>query len=196
MHAARRALTAVTTAAAVVVVGACGSDEADGVVPLETAAAPATSPSASTDSVEQEHVDEALALVTAYYDDLNELGRGGYAEGMRMRGYWSNSEAWQGKEATYAQRHEDGWRLEGGTEIVSTEVVEYVPDPTGEGYEQVRVDVCGDVSSSRMVDGDGAELERADDVPDRYITQYLIAHQGPLDRWAIAELDAEVDRTC
>ncbi|GAA1988710.1 hypothetical protein GCM10009718_27860 [Isoptericola halotolerans] len=175
---------------------ACGAD--DGAPSSAGPAQASPSPSPSLDEAEraeQEHVEEAKAALAEYYEASDDVANDGYEGWQSLRGYMG-PQAWKSESSILELNATDGWSTTGRVELVSMTVVEYVEDPTGSGFEQVRIDVCSDVSSITVHDDEGDVVPRDESLPDSFTTVYTLQHQGPGEGWLINGRDAEVEQSC
>lgn len=156
---------------------------------------PSTTPAPSpTLSEEQVNTEAAKQTILDYTAALNEVGAEGFTtwpEKLSM--YWGHPDVANPAGASLQASADAGQRTEGAVVVTTITVTEYVPDPTGDGHEQVRLEYCSDVSAVTTYSADGTVDQRESEP--RFLTEVFMQHQSD-GRWTINERNAQPDRTC
>lgn len=167
---------------ALALVGACSPDEPEpSPTTAETSAeetpttdAPTVEPTATptveptptevpTLTLEEQVGDEATTALHGYNDLVNEVARAGYHDWqMKLSHFWGTPELVDSQSAQYESRVTEGLYMTGVVALDSVEVVEVVPDPTGTGFERVRLRYCADYSGRNVHTPDGTALQSAE----------------------------------
>lgn len=140
------------------------------------------------------NIEAAKQTVLDYTADFNEVSAAGYGDWQsRLSKYWGNAELMGLYGDLYQSALDEGRRSEGAVIVVSISSLEYVADPTGSGYEQVRLEYCEDNSARTNFNADGTV--RPKNAPPRFVFEALMQHQAD-GRWTFNELTAHTDRLC
>lgn len=197
---------------ALALVGACSPDEpepspttAETSAATPTTDAPTVEPTATptveptptevpTLTLEEQHVEEAKQTVRDYIDAFNAVAQGGY-DGWydSLSKFWGTPELAAPQEALYASLDAAGEYAEGNVTVDSLAVVEYLPDPSGTGYEQVHLTFCLDGTGQTSLAADGSDLGL--NAAPRTSWRSIVQHQAG-SFWNFTTLEINRDTQC
>ncbi|WP_146197152.1 hypothetical protein [Serinibacter arcticus] len=160
----------------------------------ETTEAPTPTETETPPTVEEQHVAEAEQTVRDYHRRADEVGAEGFATWTdKLYMYWGSPEISNAMGAAFQSSADDSKRTQGSTAIPSMSLIEYIPDPSGAGYEQIRLQYCADYSELSTLDSGGMPIART--TPSRFTWEVLMQHQQT-GNWTINEAKALVEQSC
>lgn len=197
-----RAIAALTLGAALLL-AACGNgdpgtDPTASPTPEPTTAEPTTpepTEEPTTLSEQDQHIQEAKDTVLTYYATVDEVGHRGFEDWEVLQPYWGHPDISNPQSSLYQDALEAGQYTEGDTVITSITVLEYTPDPTSSGGEQVRMEFCTDTRDVTMLDADGTPTEFATPGPDTFVTELKLQHING-ERWTFIKRDPRLEEPC
>lgn len=177
---------------------ACTPTDEPSPTPSATTASPTESPSPTptetiTPDPQTANIEEARQTVVDYIAVVNTVAQNSYATWTDLLPFWGAPAVTNPQSAVMQAEQADGSYMEGEVVLQNLTVVEYIADPTGTGYEQVRVDYCLDYSARTLHNADGSIMENQT-LP-RFMWSGLLQHQGG-ERWSFIELTAQRDVAC
>ncbi|GIG29272.1 hypothetical protein [Cellulomonas marina] len=196
----RRLLVATVIAGALVAgTTACTPDDRKPTPTATTTTAPTPSPTPTpTPTPTLDPVQEQIGEARAAYEHYNAVDNAVQQAG--MAGWQDQVIPLVGGDYRevlvnyYTQASQQGLRQTGETAIASLTVTEHIPDPSGGGGEQVRMEACLDTSDSDIVNPEGASVTQPG-FPDRLITAVLMQRQAD-GRWTVNAAETLQDRPC
>ena len=171
-RAGRCAFWALSMTTAIALLGACSPDEpepsptaatspTEAPTPEPTTAAPTPTAQPTptverTLTVEEQHVAEAEQTVRDYYAAFNAVAQRGYTDWQANLGrYWGTPTLAAPQEAVLRAQDDSGEYTTGDILVDPFTEAEYIPDPSGAGFVQVRLGYCIDSSSVTIYAEDG-----------------------------------------
>lgn len=197
-----RAIAALTLGAALLL-AACtdtapGNESTTNPTPEPTTAEPTTpepTEEPTTLSEQDQNIQEAKDTVLTYYELSDEVANRGFEDWEVLLPYWGHPDIANPQSSLAQDRLEAGQYTEGRTAITSITVLEYTPDPTDSGGEQVRLEFCTDARNVTMFDADGTPTEFATPGPDTFVTELKLQHIDG-ERWTFIRRTPRVDEPC
>lgn len=145
-------------------------------------------------TVEQQHVAEAEQTIRDYHAAADEVGAEGFGTWTeKLYMFWGSPEVYEPTSAAFQASADQGRRTEGTTVIAAFTLLQYVPDPTQAGGEQVQLEYCADYSDLSTFAQDGSLIERTS--PTRLTWEALLQHQ-PSGNWSMIKLAAKAEIPC
>lgn len=182
-----------------VLLGCTSGDPDPTPTPTVTSPSPTQSPdptptASPTLDTQQQHIEEAKASYTTYISVSSEVEQAGMTDWQSKVMPLVSGELRDIVQNFYEQASEQGLRQVGEPKIASMNVVEYVEDPTGAGFEQVRMEVCLDNSEVDVVDPAGNSV-LLEGYPDRLLHDVLMQRQNS-GRWTVTRNTTLEGQTC
>jgi hypothetical protein len=191
----RRGVSLLAAATCVVALAGCGGDDVVPVVvpsPAVTSAAPEPSKTApDPEQVREENIEAAQQVVVDYWAAVDKVGQTDDEDWWELEEFFS-SDLWLSYRPQFEDNHDAGVRTDGAVRVATTTVTEYLPSEAG--LERITLESCLDFSDRTAFDGEGAAIEPV--APDRYVTEYVLAHSGSGTVWRIDETTARTEESC
>lgn len=139
------------------------------------------------------NIEAAKQTVLDYVADVNTVSAAAYSGWEDLIWYFGTLELMDIYSDFLERQVAAGARSEGALVVISTVVTEYTADPTGAGFDQVRLEYCEDNSARTNFNADGSVREKT--TPPRFIYEAVLLRQAS-GHWTFTELTAHTDRIC
>lgn len=164
-----------------------------------SATAPSAEPSPSPTTPEQikaQNIADAKARLEKYYETTAQVANNGYQDwDEKLDPFWGHPDIWGPLAASYTELAQQGQYTTGAATVESSKVTDYADSAEG-GFEEVSLSACVDFRSVRTFTESGDEVEREAGAPERYIFDYVMAHQGLDSVWTVNAQVPHPEQAC
>jgi hypothetical protein len=158
---------------------------------------PLSSPEPTTpEQIKAKNIADAKARLVEYHETTAAVANNGYKDwNERLDPFWGHPDIWRPLATSYADLAAQGQYTTGAATVESMQLTKYADSAEG-GFEEVSLEACIDFSEVRTFTESGDEIQREAGAPNRYMFDYVMAHQGVDSVWTVNEQAPHPEQAC
>lgn len=158
---------------------------------------PTAAPEPTTPAqIKAKNIADAKARLVEYHETTAAVANNGYKDwNEKLDPFWGHPDIWRPLATSYADLAAQGQYTTGAATVESMQLAKYADSAEG-GFEEVALEACIDFSEVRTFAKSGDEVQRAAGAPNRYMFDYVMAHQGVDSVWTVNEQTPHPEQAC
>jgi hypothetical protein len=158
--------------------------------------APTASPTPTTpEQIKAKNIADAKARLVEYHRTTAQVANNGYKDWeSKLLPFWGHPDIRRSLRAVYTEYAGKGDYTSGAAKVEDLIVTGYRPDAAG--FETVKLRACIDFKQVKNFSKDAEPIPRQGGAPARYLTDYVMRHQGPGSVWTINDQAPHPELAC